>query len=319
MAQIPKWGRIEVQPHEFVIVMQGGRVTTSGQGLAVFKWPWESVAVVPTSIKKLSFRADQVTLEKTGVEVTGLAVYRVVDPLLAFRMLDGDMAGLTDILRDMFVGATRRIVAGLTLAECITSRKERVAAALLAEIAPVLAGEGRADDVTSQGWGVVLDTLEIQDVRVLSEDVFARLQAPYREALHLEALRAHDQVVREEEKLRAEAAEHAQRRADSAQEAELARHHRRAEAERERASIDLAARRAQGELEAELARMQRNAHGDLSEARLQEILLTETLPNVAQAFRGSFDHVTVTSGDSFGFLSAGVEQVMNQLARARKQ
>src|SRR5262249_1683203 len=150
-----------------LIQMRNGRVIRSGQGLAVFKWPSDSVAVVPTSIRKLAFRADQVTLEKTGVEVSGLAVYRVAEPLLAFRMLDSDVGALTDILREMFIGATRRIVAGLTLEECITHRKERVAAALVHEIAPLLAGEGRADDTSDMGWGVVLDTIEIQDVRVL--------------------------------------------------------------------------------------------------------------------------------------------------------
>ena len=43
---------------------------------------------MPTTIQKLQFMVDQVTLEKVGVEVTGLAVYRIVDPLLAFRMLN---------------------------------------------------------------------------------------------------------------------------------------------------------------------------------------------------------------------------------------
>lgn len=41
---------------------------------------------MPTTIQKLQLTADQVTREKVGVEVTGLAVYRIVDPLLAFRM-----------------------------------------------------------------------------------------------------------------------------------------------------------------------------------------------------------------------------------------
>jgi len=84
----------------------------------------------------------QVTVEKVGVEVRGLAVYRIADPLLAFRMIDGDRSSLTEILRDMFVGATRRIVARLTLDECITHRKDMVAQALMGEIAPILAGEG---------------------------------------------------------------------------------------------------------------------------------------------------------------------------------
>jgi regulator of protease activity HflC (stomatin/prohibitin superfamily) len=297
---------------------------------------------VPTSIAKLSFRADQVTREKVGVEVTGLAVYRVVDPMLAYRMLDTDRSNLTEILRDMFVGATRRIVASLCLEECLTHRKERVAAALLAEIAPVLAGYGSSSDSTATGWGVVLDTIEIQDVKVLSKEVFARLQAPYREALTLRALVAREEVEREQARLAAErnrSAEQARRelmaeeeaRLDAerkreveaqshaellerrALEATLLRLREKSEAERARAEIELAARRAAGELEAELIRRKRAALAELSEARLTEIMLTETLPRVAEAFRGSFDRVNLTSTDGdrlFAFLSAGVEQVL---------
>jgi len=344
MREIPKWGRVVAQPNEYLIQIRGGKVRRSGQGVSCFKWPSDSVAILPTSITKLSFRADQVTLEKTGVEVTGLAVYRIVEPLLAYRMLDVDRASMSEILRDMFVGATRRIVAGLTLEECLTHRKERVAAALMREIAPVLAGEGSPSDTTTAGWGVLLDTIEIQDVKVLSQEVFARLQAPYREALALSALVAHDQVKREEARLEAErrrAAEQtrrelmqeeearlgAERRRDAearehkaamekgTQDAELRRLHDRTEAERARAQIELATKREAGELEAELERLSRSAETDLSEARLSELMLTQTLPQVANAFRGSFERVNVTTTDGgsnlFAFLSAGLDQVMD--------
>ncbi len=329
--------------NEFLIQMRRGRVIHSGQGFSCFKWPWDSVAVVPTSIAKLTFSADQVTVEKVGVEVRGLAVYRIADPLLAFRMIDGDRSSLTEILRDMFVGATRRIVASLTLDECITHRKDMVAQALMGEIAPILAGEGTASDVTDAGWGVVLDTIEIQDVKVLSEEVFQRLQAPYREKLALDALVAENGVKQERARLDADrrraeeqsrrelmAEEEARlsverRRAEEARhhddelarqrlEAELARQRRKAEADRERAAIELEAKREAGETDAALLRLGRAAHEDLSEARLREVLLTETMPEVARAFRGSFDRVNVTStngGEMFGFLTAGLDQVMS--------
>lgn len=68
---------------------RGGRGTRHGQGLSVFKWPWESVSIVSTAIRKRSFVADQITLEKTGVAVTGLAVYRVVERGAARLSLEG--------------------------------------------------------------------------------------------------------------------------------------------------------------------------------------------------------------------------------------
>jgi flotillin len=333
MDPIPRWGRVVARPNEFLIQMRNGKIKRAGQGLSCFKWPWDSVAIVPTSIHKLQFKADQVTLEKTGVEVTGLAVWRVAEPVLAFRMLDGASESLGEILRDMFTGATRRIVAGLSLEECLTHRKERVAAALMHEIAPVLAGEGAPDDGTNRGWGVVLDTIEIQDVKVLSEQVFSRLQAPFREALALEALRARDTVAREEARLQADQRRHAEqsrrelmteeesrleaerrretdarahkdRMAQKIQEAELERLQARAEADRSRASIELVARREAGELEADLLRIKRAAPGDLSEARLNEILLTETMPALATALRGSFDRINVTVGGADSLLGS---------------
>jgi flotillin len=342
MREIPRWGRVTANANEFLIQMRRGKVVRSGQGLSCFKWPWDSVAVVPTSIAKLTFSADQVTVEKVGVEVRGLAVYRIADPLLAFRMIDVDRSSLTEILRDMFVGATRRIVARLTLDECITHRKDLVAQALMGEIAPILAGEGSMNDITTAGWGVVLDTIEIQDVKVLSQEVFGRLQAPYREKLALDALIAENGVKQERARLDAErrrveeqsrrelmAEEEARfvverRRAEEARqhedelarqrlEAELARQRRKAEADRERAAIELEAKREAGETDATLVRLARAAHVDLSEARLREVLITETMPEVARAFRGSFDRVNVTStngGEMFGFLSAGLDQVL---------
>jgi flotillin len=331
-----------------LIQMRDGKIVKSGQGLSVFKWPSDGVALVPTSIRKLSFRADQVTLEKTGVEVSGLAVYRVAEPLLAFRMLDGDVGALTDILREMFIGATRRIVASLTLEECITHRKERVGAALVHEIAPVLAGEGRPDDATDMGWGVVLDTIEIQDVRVLSQEVFARLQAPYREKLALEALRAKDEVTREAERLETDkrrlaeqsrralmAEEEARLVAERKREADarahkdglvrldheavLARDQRAAEAARARAEVELETKKRAAEVAAETVRLERSAFVDLSEARLRELMLTQTLPELAGALNGAIErvHVTTTDANVARLFEVGSEMVAGFLQAKR--
>jgi flotillin len=348
MTSIPRWGRVTAQPNEFLIQMRGAKVVRAGQGLSCFKWPGDSVSVVPTAIAKLSFSADQVTLEKVGVEVKGLAVYRIAEPLVAYRMIDLDRTSLTDVLREMFVGATRRIVAGLTLDECITHRKDRVAAALMTEIAPILAGEGAPADTNAAGWGVVLDTIEIQDVRVLSQEVFSRLQAPFREKLALEALlaesrvtderarieadrrRAQERTARElmaEEEARIDAerqrAEAARRHEDALlrerQEAELERARRRAEADRDRGVIDLEAKRAAAAIDAEIVRQAREAQVDLSEARLREIMITQTMPEVARAFRESFGRVNVTTaaqgGELLAFLTAGLDQVLALKAR----
>jgi regulator of protease activity HflC (stomatin/prohibitin superfamily) len=195
-----RWGFVTAKPSEFLVHVRRGRVLarSSGQGASCFKWPRDSVAVVPTSLQRLSFKADQVTRERVGVEVAGLAVYRVAEPLLAYRVVNFSyperaQQKLEETLTAMFVGATRRLVATLSVDDCLEKRKEALAGELLREITPIVGGEGRPDDSTQKGWGIVIDTIEIQEVRVLSERVFAAMQAPYRAALEQRAREARAQ------------------------------------------------------------------------------------------------------------------------------
>jgi len=90
----------------------------------------------------------------------------------------------------MFAGAARRLVANLTVDECLSRRKEGIATELMREIAPVVSGHGRVDDETDMGWGVIIDTIEIQDARILSSAVFSNMQARYRQTQAREAREA---------------------------------------------------------------------------------------------------------------------------------
>ncbi|MBW2529803.1 MAG: hypothetical protein JRI23_36845 [Deltaproteobacteria bacterium] len=84
--KVKRWGFVTAKPSEYLVHVRRGKVThRSGQGATCFKWPWDSVAVIPTSLQRIAFCADQVTAEKVGVEVVGLAVYRIADPRLASR------------------------------------------------------------------------------------------------------------------------------------------------------------------------------------------------------------------------------------------
>ncbi|MCC6333119.1 MAG: hypothetical protein IT380_03910 [Myxococcales bacterium] len=202
-----RWGWISAKPSEFLIRMRGGRVTSQGQGATLFKWPWESVAIVPTSIQRLHFVADQITQEKVGVKVTGIAVYRIAEPLIAFRMLNFSFPEraqekLAQMMEEMCVGASRRLIANLTVEQCLTRRKEALSTELIREIAPVVSGIGRVEDATDRGWGLVVDTIEIQDVKVMSAQVFANMQARFRqdqERLAREAELAKERAVRTDE------------------------------------------------------------------------------------------------------------------------
>lgn len=191
------WGWITAKPSEYLIHVRRGKILrrSSGQGAACLKLPWDSVAVIPTTIARLQFKADQITREKVGVEVTGLAVFRVVEPELTYKMLNFSFSErasekLEAILREMFMGSARRLVANMSVEEVLTRRKEGLAAELMHEIAPIVSGQGAHGDRTDRGWGVVIDTIEIQDVRILSETVFTNMQALFRNELSLRAREA---------------------------------------------------------------------------------------------------------------------------------
>ena len=90
----------------------------------------------------------------------------------------------------------------------------------------------------------------------------------------------------------------------------MARAEERAKLRVRTAELEAQAERVAGETRAELTRLQRDAESQVSDARLQEVLLTETLPRVAEAFSGSFEHATVISGGEMDFLTQGIAQVL---------
>jgi regulator of protease activity HflC (stomatin/prohibitin superfamily) len=209
--KLKRWGWIGAKPSEYLVCTRRGEIDRkrSGQGVRLFKWPWETIAIVPTTLQRIEFVADQITREHVGVSVAGIAVYRIAAPELAFRVLNftyGEAASekLAATLREMFVGAARRLVANLSLQECLTRRKETIATFLMEEIAPVIGGEGSPDDTTLRGWGVVIDTIEIQQVTIQSELVFNHLQAPFRAEIAARAELAELERARQVAERRAE-------------------------------------------------------------------------------------------------------------------
>jgi regulator of protease activity HflC (stomatin/prohibitin superfamily) len=353
--KLKRWGYVGAKPSEFLVCTRGGQVDRkrSGQGMRIFKWPWHSVAIVPTTLQRLEFTADQITRERVGVEVSGIAVYRIAEPLLAFRVLnftfpEAASEKLAETLREMFVGAARRLVANLSLDDCLTKRKETIAGYLLEEIAPVIGGEGSPADTTTKGWGVVIDTIEIQQVRIQSQQVFAHLQAPYRAEIATRSQLADLQRAREVTEQQIRIAEE-QRRAKAAAEiaalqAERARaeaaqltavlevqHERALKQQRQDIELDLARKQADAALELrrreseardqesqqEMQHQRRQAEIELmlAQARTVRDLVTEGLPKIAEALQHSFGtvHYTQIGGDGSGGPLGAVPAAFAQL------
>jgi len=252
-AKMKRWGFITARPSEYLVVVHNGKIDSrrSGQGMRVFKWPWTAVATIPTTLQQIEFVADQITKERVGVSVTGMAVYRIAQPEIAYRMLNFSYAErasekLGQTLRDMFIGAARRLIANLGLNQCLEHRKEAIAAFLMQEISPVVAGSGRPDDGTDQGWGVIIDTIEIQDVKILSDAVFKHLQAPYRAEIAMRAEQADLERLRQVAETRATAERQTQEASIASQ--------RETRISKAKAEADAAERESQEALRAEQAK-----------------------------------------------------------------
>ena len=282
-----RWGWVGARPSEYLVCTRRGQIDRrrSGQGARIWKWPWQAISIIPTTLQRIEFVADQVTRERVGVQVAGIAVYRIAEPELAFRVLNfsfGEAANekLATTLREMFIGASRRLIANLTLDDCLTRRKEALAAYLMTEIAPVVSGRGAIDDATDCGWGVVLDTIEIQDVRIQSAQVFAHLQAPYRAEIaaraELAELERQQQIAlrRAETSMRADAAALGVERERVLAQISTREEQRRAHAAAEVAAIAAEAARAEAmfaeevrELERVRARAATTQHAELERRR----------------------------------------------------
>jgi flotillin len=85
------------------------------------------------------------------------------------------------MMEEMCIGATRRLVANLTIEECLTAAKTRSRRSWCERWLRSSRATAAWRTRLSSGWGLLVDTIEIQDVRVTSAQVFANMQARFRQ------------------------------------------------------------------------------------------------------------------------------------------
>lgn len=175
------WGFISAQPSEYLIAYRGGRLRekVSGQGGRCFKLPWDTVALVPTTLKEVVFQANQITNDNVDVRLRGMVIYRICDPLQVYKLInftsrEKGEAKLARMIADMCRSTSKWLVANMSVEECIRRRKEEIAVSLMGEVAQVVSSEG------PEGWGVEIVTIDIQDIYVQDKDLFTALQAKFK-------------------------------------------------------------------------------------------------------------------------------------------
>ena len=192
-----KWGYIAALPSEYLIHFRNGKINqrTSGQGSNCFKFLRDTVFIVPTSLKEIVFEANQLTKDNVDVRIRGMAVYRISDPLLIYKLINfsnrsSAEAKLARIIADMCRSTSKWLVSNMEVEECIRKRKEEIAESLKREVSRVVtAGE--------KPWGVEIVTIDIQDVYIQDGEIFNAMQMMFKSGKMKESQLAQLETQRE--------------------------------------------------------------------------------------------------------------------------
>jgi hypothetical protein len=176
-----RFGYVVAGPAEFAIHRRRGRTLKTGRGISFYCLPLiDRYYVIPSTTQSINFTADQVTAETQGVEVAGVAVWKIDDPQkvsASFDFSDGAaaIASIGDNLRNVVESAIRHQVANMTIED--TLRKRGTIILQLKNELSYIAGQ----------WGLIIETVEIRNVKVLSSHLFEQMQAPFRNRMRLQS------------------------------------------------------------------------------------------------------------------------------------
>lgn len=174
------WGYVAAYPHEYLIHFQNGKLNakSSGQGARCFKWPNDTVFIIPTSLKEIVFQANQLSSDNVDIRLRGMAIYRIHDPLKIYTQLNFSNRQqaeekLARMIGDLCRSTAKWLVANMPLQECLRKRKEEIAESLRREVSQVVSDAQR-------GWGVEIVTIDIQDVFIQDAEIFSAMQTLFK-------------------------------------------------------------------------------------------------------------------------------------------
>jgi regulator of protease activity HflC (stomatin/prohibitin superfamily) len=174
--------------------MREGNMVKCGIGLQTWVMPWDQTVTFPSLINEVNFSAQQVTAEMQGVEVRGniiWSVYRDGDgPFRCYKMFGSALKNrnprsINDKLGDMAISIVRDRVANMSLDDILKNRN-KLRNGVKEEVQKLLTG-----------WGIWLETVEIQDVKILSSSLFRNLQTEFREKSRIDAERISASIQKE--------------------------------------------------------------------------------------------------------------------------
>ena len=175
---------VEGKANEWILVIRNGVLVKKGVGMATMTLPGDQVVKFPTMVGQVNFVAEQVSSEMQGVRVTGMLIWSVhregEGPFRAYKAFGDDLKKKVAVecnhkLEKMAVSIIRDRIANMTLHDILKNRS-KLRNGVKEEMQKIL-----------HGWGIWLETCEVQDVQIASRSLFTNLQTEFREKSRQEA------------------------------------------------------------------------------------------------------------------------------------
>ncbi|MCY3412321.1 MAG: SPFH domain-containing protein [Candidatus Heimdallarchaeota archaeon] len=223
---------IQGRPNEWVLVIKDGKMKKSGIGLRTFRKLGETVVKFPSLLNKVTFKADNVTKELSGVQISGFLIWSIFredeGPFKAYKNIKSIENELTEDseinsnLRSMAESIVRDQIANLEIRDVLTQRelvRDRVRSGIQSVV---------------KGFGIWIETVEITDVYILSSSLFEDMQTPFRQKSleEAEAIRRESNKNMEQARIKTEL-ELSKQRSDSQTEENIYSKQKELEEERE--------------------------------------------------------------------------------------
>ncbi|MEM7368770.1 MAG: SPFH domain-containing protein [Bacteroidota bacterium] len=217
------FGYVRVNPSDYVIRLKGGKISREGRGMNFFNWPNQQYVVIPSIVSNIPFVADQITQENQGVEVSGFAIWKIGHPSKVYLHFDftgkeSPVEKINRFLKDVVESAIRHQVANMTIEEVLRKR-----GSIILQLKKEL-------EYISDQWGIAIETIEIKNVKIMSEQLFKNMQATFRDAIRLES---ETSALKTEEEISQKKLAHKERMAILEQEAQQKEAVRKAELEQQ--------------------------------------------------------------------------------------
>ena len=175
---------IYTEPNEWLLIVRDGKLLHSGIGTSFQAQFWDRVVRFPSRIFKVNFYTHGISFEMQGVGVSGTIVWSVDPegdgPLRAYKFFGKELAAdvpeqANSRLEEVGSAVVRHRIANSSLEEIMQNRS-LIRNEMLSELRRVCTG-----------WGVAVDSVEITEVKILSNSVFENMQAPFSEEQRIKA------------------------------------------------------------------------------------------------------------------------------------